>query len=168
MENLAAWGISVAFALIIEAPVIMLLSAATALVRDKTSYLALRRFTFILNVVLTGVMVLVLVPPVFRFLTGTLLNLPADVAELVYGAMTLLLPWPAAIGYRRFLQGTLVRHDMTRRVAYGTPVAGIAIHPPLTVVPWHDPFQKGDRAAESGYPRPPGLATTPTRRISGE
>jgi hypothetical protein len=126
-ENLAAWGISVAFALIIEAPVIMLLSAATALVRDKTSYLALRRFTYILNVVLTGVMVLVLVPPVFRFLTGTLLNLPADVAELVYGAMTLLLPWPAAIGYRRFLQGTLVRHDMTRRVAYGTVVRMVSM-----------------------------------------
>ncbi len=121
-ENLAAWGISVAFALIIEAPVIMLLSAATALVRDKTSYLALRRFTYTLNVVLTAVMLLVLVPAVFRFLTGTLLNLPDDVAELTYGAMMLLLPWPAAIGYRRFLQGTLVRHDMTRRVAYGTVV----------------------------------------------
>jgi hypothetical protein len=121
-ENLAAWGISVAFALIIEAPVIMLLSAATALVQDKTSYLALRRFTYILNIVLTAVMVLVLVPPVFRFLTGTLLNLPADVAKLTYEAMMLLLPWPAAIGYRRFLQGTLVRYDMTRRVAYGTVV----------------------------------------------
>lgn len=121
-ENLAAWGISVAFALLIEAPVIMLLSAATALVHDKASYLALRRFTHILNIALTAVMVLVLVPPVFRFLTGTLLNLPADVAELTYGAMMMLLPWPAAIGYRRFLQGTLVRHDMTRRVAYGTVV----------------------------------------------
>lgn len=127
IENLAAWGISVAFALIIEAPVIMLLSAATAMVSDKTSYLALRRFTYILNAVLTGVMVLVLVPPVFRFLTGTLLNLPADVVELIYGAMTLLLPWPAAIGYRRFLQGTLVRHDMTRRVAYGTVVRMISM-----------------------------------------
>ena len=126
-ENLAAWGISVAFALIIEAPVIMLLSAATALVHDKTSYLALRRFTYTLNVVLTAVMVLVLVPPVFRFLTGTLLNLPGDVAELVYEAMMLLLPWPAAIGYRRFLQGTLVRHDMTRRVAYGTVVRMVSM-----------------------------------------
>lgn len=121
-ENLAAYGISIAFALMIEAPVIMLLSAATALVRDKTSYLALRRFTYVLNAALTAVMILVLVPPVFRLLTGTLLNLPTEVARLVYGAMVLLLPWPGAIGYRRFLQGTLVRHDMTSRVAYGTVV----------------------------------------------
>ena len=100
----------------------MLLSAATALVRDKTSYLALRRFTYTLNILLTAVMVLVLIPPVFRVLTGTLLNLPNEVAQLTYGALVLLLPWPAAIGYRRFLQGTLVRHNMTRRVAYGTVV----------------------------------------------
>ena len=121
-ENLAAWGVSVAFALLIESPVIMLLSAATALVRDKTSYLALRRFTYTLNILLTAVMVVVLIPPVFRVLTGTLLNLPNEVAQLTYGALVLLLPWPAAIGYRRFLQGTLVRHNMTRRVAYGTVV----------------------------------------------
>ncbi len=121
-ENLAAYGISIAFALIIEAPVIMLLSAATALVNDKTSYLALRRFTYALNAALTAIMIVVLIPPVFSFLTGTLLNLPAEVAQLTYGSMALLLPWPGAIGYRRFLQGTLVRHDMTSRVAYGTVV----------------------------------------------
>jgi hypothetical protein len=32
----------------------------------------------------------------------------------------LLLPWPSAIGYRRFHQGILVRSGLTRRVAYGT------------------------------------------------
>jgi len=121
-ENLAAFGIAVAFALMIESPVIMLLSAATALVKDKTSYLALRRFTYTLNAALTAILVVVLIPPLFRVLTGTLLNLPSDVAELTHGALILLLPWPGAIGYRRFLQGTLVRHDMTERVAYGTVV----------------------------------------------
>lgn len=122
IENLAAYGVAFAFALIIEAPVIMLLSAATALVKDRSSYLALRRFTYMLNAALTALMVVTLLPPVFRFLTGTLLNLPEQVAALTYGAVILMLPWPSAIGYRRFLQGTLVRHDMTRRVAYGTVV----------------------------------------------
>lgn len=121
-ENLAAFGVAIAFAFIIESPVIMLLSAATALVKDKTSYLALRRFTQVLNVALTAVMLVILAPPVFRFLAGTLLNIPAPVAGLTHGALLLLLPWPGAIGYRRFLQGTLVRHDMTSRVAYGTMV----------------------------------------------
>jgi hypothetical protein len=33
-----------------------------------------------------------------------------------------MLPWPGAIGYRRFYQGVLIRHGQTRRVAYGTIV----------------------------------------------
>ncbi len=121
-ENLAAYGVALAVALLVESPVIMLLSAATALVTDRASYLALRRFTQTLNVVITAVMALLLVPPVFSVLAYGLLNLPADVANITYGAVALLLPWPWAIGYRRFLQGTLVRHDMTRRVAYGTMI----------------------------------------------
>jgi hypothetical protein len=33
-----------------------------------------------------------------------------------------MLPWPSAIGFRRFFQGILIRSDLTRRVAYGTMV----------------------------------------------
>jgi hypothetical protein len=43
-------------------------------------------------------------------------------AHLTHVATALLLPWPAAIGYRRFYQGILVRHHLPRRVAYGTIV----------------------------------------------
>ena len=39
---------------------------------------------------------------------------------IVYGALWLLLPWPAAIGYRRFLHGVIIRSGRTRLVAYGT------------------------------------------------
>ena len=42
--NLAAFGVTFAFAIIIESPVIMLMSASTALVEDRESYFALRRF----------------------------------------------------------------------------------------------------------------------------
>ena len=39
-----------------------------------------------------------------------------------------MVPWPAAIGYRRFYQGILIRQDLTRRVAMGTiiRVAGMS------------------------------------------
>jgi hypothetical protein len=63
-----------------------------------------------------------LTPPVFRFVTDRVIGLPEDLAGLTHVATALLLPWPAAIGYRRFYQGVLVRHKLTRRVAYGTVV----------------------------------------------
>src|SRR5437588_12875847 len=42
--NLAAWGLTMSLSLLVESPVIMLLATAIALVRDRCSYLALRRF----------------------------------------------------------------------------------------------------------------------------
>lgn len=118
--NLAAHGVAFAFAILVEAPVIMLMSASTALVEDASSYRRLRRFTWALNAAATGLLVAVLAPPVYGLITGTLLNLPEPVADLTYGALWILLPWPAAIGYRRFLQGLLIRAGRTRLVAYGT------------------------------------------------
>lgn len=119
--NLAAFGVTFALAIIIESPVIMLLSAVTALVEDRESYHALRRFAFGLNVVLTLLQVIILLPLVFSRLTN-MLGLPVGVAQLVHGGLLMMLPWPAAIGYRRFRQGLLIRAGLTRRVAYGTAI----------------------------------------------
>lgn len=120
--NLAAFGVTFAVAVIIESPVIMLMGASTALVEDRASYQALRRFAYGLSAVLTLVQLVVLAPPVFNLLTRELLVLPNDVARLTYGGLALLLPWSPAIGYRRFRQGLLIRHNLTRRVAYGTMI----------------------------------------------
>ena len=119
--NLAAFGVAFAFAVIIQSPVIMLMSASTALVDDRESYLALRRFAYSLSAALTVIQILVLAPPVFD-VVATALSLPDDVGRLVHGGLLLMLPWPAAIGYRRFKQGLLIRANLTRRVAYGTVI----------------------------------------------
>jgi hypothetical protein len=118
--NLAAYGVAWAFAILIESPVIMLMSAATALVEDAGSYRKLRNFANALNVGITAGFLLVLIPPVHHFIMGTALGLPEPVERLIYGALWLLLPWPAAIGYRRFLHGVLIRSGRTRLVALGT------------------------------------------------
>jgi Na+-driven multidrug efflux pump len=126
--NLAAHGVAFAFAILIEAPVIMLLSASTALVEDRDSYHKLRNFTHALNAGCTALLLLILVPGVYDAIMTGLLRLPADVSALTYVALWILLPWPAAIGYRRFLQGLLIRSGRTRLVALGTIVrlAGMA------------------------------------------
>lgn len=120
--NLAAYGVAYSLALIVESPIIMLLSASTALCKDSDAYYKLRRFTIILNTAITAIMIIILLPPVFHYLAEHLIQLPHPIAKLTYTALLLLLPWPAAIGFRRFYQGILIRHDLTRRVAYGTAV----------------------------------------------
>ncbi|TVR61357.1 MAG: hypothetical protein EA422_12615 [Gemmatimonadales bacterium] len=120
--NLAAYGVAFAFAILVESPVIMLMSASTALVEDAQSYRKLRRFANQLNVLSTFLLILLLIPPVFDLVLRTALGLPPEVADRVYGAFWLLLPWPAAIGYRRFIHGILIREGRTRWIAYGTGI----------------------------------------------
>ncbi len=120
--NLAAFGIAASFALIIEAPVIMLMSASTALVKDKNSYKKLKRFTDFLNISVTLVQLIILIPSVFTWIVEDLMGIPSNISHLAHVSLILLLPWAASIGYRRFFQGILIRNNLTRRVTYGTLV----------------------------------------------
>jgi len=121
-HNLAAYGVATAIAMIIESPIIMMLSASIALVRDSASYHALRGFIIKLNIMVTVGMLLTLIPPIFNFIAFTLLNLSPEVGELMYGCLAAMVLWPAAIGFRRFWQGLLIRAHQTRKVAIGTVV----------------------------------------------
>lgn len=118
--NLAAYGVAFAFALIIESPVIMMMSASVALVRNEYSFYKLRNFVYSVNLLITLFIIILIIPSVFYFLTIELMNLPPEVAMLTHKAVILLIPWPAAIGYRRFYQGIMISSNATRRVAYGT------------------------------------------------
>ena len=118
--NLAAYGVAFSFALIVESPVILLMTASTALVKGNASFIKLRNFSYTLIAIVTAVMILIMIPAVFNFIAIDLVELPLKVAKLTHIAIIILLPWPGAIGYRRFYQGILIRNNLTRRVAYGT------------------------------------------------
>jgi hypothetical protein len=80
----------------VEAPIIMIMSASTALVRDGNSFIKLSNFTYILNGAVTLMMAIFLVPPVFNVITQGLMRLPENVAHLTHVACIILIPWPAA------------------------------------------------------------------------
>ena len=132
--NLAAYGIAFAFALVIESPIIMLLSAATELVNDFHSFIKLRNFTYAMNGILTAVYLLFIIPPVFYFITEKIIGLPEEVSHLTHIASIILVPWPGAIGYRRFYQGILIKYNYTKRVSYGTVIRLISMALTATVL----------------------------------
>jgi hypothetical protein len=138
--NLAAYGVAFSLAWLVESPIMMLLTAANSLVRDRPSFHALRRFTYRMNAAVTAVMLIGVFPPVFRFVTGMLMGLPPDITRLVHVATAILVPWPAAIGYRRFYQGILVRHGLARRVAYGTVLRLVAMSTTAAVLALASPL----------------------------
>jgi hypothetical protein len=118
--NLAAYGVAVALAMLIESPIIMLLSMSVALAKDRNAVDRLASFMWRVNALVTIGMLVVSIPVVYDVVAYGLLNLPEAVAGRMYWALVCLIPWPAAIGYRRFYQGLLIRAGQTGRVAYGT------------------------------------------------
>ncbi len=120
--NLAAFGVALALAFVAESPIMMLLAATTALARDRESLRRMWRFSLLMNGGVTAVMALLALPPVFGLMASGVLALPPEVANRAQLAVAVFLPWPAAIGLRRFQQGILIGAGRTRLVAYGTVV----------------------------------------------
>jgi len=121
--NLAAYGgIVFPLALIIEAPIIMLLAASTALSKDWKSYKKIRRFMHTTSAVLTILHILVVITPIYDFVVGSLIGSPQEIIAPARIGLTIMLPWTWSIAYRRFNQGVLIRLGHTVTVGKGTAV----------------------------------------------
>jgi hypothetical protein len=119
--SLAAWGgIIWPLALLIESPIIMLLSASTALSRDLDAYRKLRRFMMWAGGLLTVLHVLVAFTPLYYVIAVRLIGAPAEIVEPARLGLMIMTPWTWAIGYRRFNQGVLIRFGHSRTVGLGT------------------------------------------------
>ncbi len=90
------------------------------MVKDRASYEVVRRFTLHWMWALTGVHLLLAWTPAFDLIVERAMAPPEDVARAVLGGMRIMVPWSAAIAWRRFLQGVLIRFGRPRSVAWGT------------------------------------------------
>ncbi len=119
--NLAAWGgIVFPIALVIESPIIMLLSASTALSKDWDSYLKLRRFMMSAGALLTALHVLIAFTPLYYVIAVDLIGAPAEIVEPARLGLMIMTPWTWSIAYRRFNQGVMIRFGHSRAVGLGT------------------------------------------------
>jgi len=119
--HLAAYGAIVfPIAMIIEAPIINLLAASTALSRDWHSYLKLRRFMMTAGAVLTALHLVIALTPLYYFIVQQILGAPAEIIEPARTGLIIMTPWTWSIAYRRFHQGVLIRFGHSRVVSIGT------------------------------------------------
>ena len=121
--SLAAFGgVVMPLSLLIEAPIIMLLSASTALARDLPSYRVGARFMWIASLGLTALHVLVAFTPLYDLIVAGLLHPPPEVREPARLGLRIMTPWTLAIAYRRYQQGVLIRFGHSRAVSVGTAI----------------------------------------------
>jgi hypothetical protein len=129
--NLAAWGVTFMVTLILGSPVMMFLSASTALSKDWNSYLSLRHYAMIIIGIVTLLHLLLALTPLYNLFVSQLIGVPPEVVEPARLGLLILIPWSAAVGYRRFNYGVLIRFGRSRAVTIG---AGIRLISDLVMI----------------------------------
>ena len=121
--NLAAYGgLVFPLALFVEAPIIMLLAASTALCKDWITYRKIRRFMHVTCGMLTSLHLLVVLTPLYSFLARTAIGAPEEIIGPARLGLLIMLPWTWSIAYRRFNQGVLIRFGHSLSIGVGTMI----------------------------------------------
>ena len=121
-----AYGMVFGMALVIESPVIMLLTASTALSRDWSSYHKLWRLMTWMSVALTLLHVAIAFTPLYDWIVTEIIKAPEDIIEPGRLGLQIMTPWTWAIAHRRFHQGVLIRFGHAGVVGWGTGVRLVA------------------------------------------
>ena len=119
--HLAAYGgIVFPLSLLIEAPIIMILVASTALCKDSAAYRLMRNFIVTLGGGLTLLHMLLAFSPLYDVIVKTLLGAPASIWGPAQMGLQMMTPWTMSIAVRRFFQGMVIRAGRSRLVGLGT------------------------------------------------
>ena len=121
-----AYGMVFGMALVIESPVIMLLTASTALSRDWNSYHKLWRLMTWLSVAMTVLHIAIAFTPLYDWIATDIISAPKDIIEPGRLGLQIMTPWTWAIAHRRFHQGVLIRFGHAGVVGWGTGMRLVA------------------------------------------
>lgn len=125
--SLAAMGIAKSQAVFFESPIIMLLHASNALAEKMGARQALYQFTFILTAFLTLLCAVFCWDPVFQKIAVDTMGVAPELAQNARRALSILILWPAVIGWRRVFQGLLIHHGFGSAIGRASLARAVAL-----------------------------------------
>ena len=126
--TLASWGSLVyPISLAIEGPIIMLLTASTALSENRKAYNKLFKYMIYISVVLSLLHVLLAFTPLFYLLADGLMNIPKELLEPSRIGLQIMTPWTIMIAWRRLNQGVMIKYNNSKSVAIGTLIRLVSL-----------------------------------------
>jgi len=135
--TLATWGSLVyPISLVVEGPIIMLLTASTALAKDLPSYKKLFKYMLSMSLILSLVHILIAFTPLFFFVAEDLMNVPKSLLEPGKIGLQIMTPWTVMIAWRRLNQGVMIKHGSSNMVAIGTLIRLITLVLVLSYGKW--------------------------------
>lgn len=119
---LAAFGVAFSLALLVEAPIIMLLDASVARSTNRAAFVLVRRFTVGLGIGVTAIGLIFSLTPLYGLVVEGLMSIPADIAARARPTLQILSFWSFPIAWRRAHQGVLIRTIRTGIITVATGV----------------------------------------------
>ena len=164
----ALGGVVYPLCLVVEAPVIMLLAAGTALGKDRQGYDLLWRFAHGSGLLLTLLHAAFAFTPLLDWLAVDLLDAKPPALDAARLGMQWMLPWTWAIAARRFAQGVAIRQGQSHVVAQGT-VLRLMVNGGVLLVgvwyPWGPGIAVGCAAISAGVLAEAVFATWAARPV---
>ncbi|MEZ0326165.1 MAG: hypothetical protein ACAH95_09675 [Fimbriimonas sp.] len=118
--NAAAFFIMMSLSIWIESPVIDLLSTSTTLAKDGDRFALISKFVLRMMIWVTFAHAIFVFTPLYTLIIEGVMQIKHEVAAAARPGMAILTFWSAAIGWRRYLQGILIRSGLTRVIGFGT------------------------------------------------
>ena len=119
---LAAFGVAFGLALLVEAPILMLLDASVSRSIDQAAFSVVRRFALGLGLAVTAAGLVLSLTPLSSIIVVDLMNIPPDVAARARPTLQVLAFWSLPIAWRRAHQGLLIRVRRTGMISVATGV----------------------------------------------
>jgi Na+-driven multidrug efflux pump len=124
---LAAYGVAFSLALLVEAPILMLLDASVARSADRAAFSLLRRFALALGIIVTIVGLVVSLTPLYAWIVDGAMRIPPRVAAEARPTLQILAFWSLPIAWRRANQGLLIRLQKTTSISVATAVRLVSL-----------------------------------------
>jgi Na+-driven multidrug efflux pump len=119
---LAAYGVALGLAFLVEAPIMMLLDASVARSSDRMAFAVVRRFTVLLGLAVTAIGIVLSFTPLYGLAVIDLMNIPPDVAAEAQVTLQILSFWSFPVAWRRAHQGVLIRAQRTAIITVATGI----------------------------------------------
>ena len=116
LESLAAWPVLMAFLFLFRGLGVAYNEVVVAALEQEGAWRNLQRFSHLLSLAMTGVLLLVALSPLARLFFGGVMGLTPGLVALSSRGLLLTLLWPALTVYQNLYQGVIVYGGKTQHV----------------------------------------------------
>jgi hypothetical protein len=123
LASLAAWPVLNALLFLLRGLGIAYNEVVVAMLDQKGARQSLQRFSHLLSLTMTGLLLVTALSPLSRFFFGNVMGLEPNLVTLASNGLLFALAWPALTVYQNYYQGMIVYGGQTRHITQSVVIS---------------------------------------------